>query len=72
MNRQQGGVATTLGFGVGFLLAGMALLLQELDMFSLRWTFVLPVILATVGLVVLASGLIGAHREPRSITHPTN
>lgn len=56
-----------LGFGVGYSLAGIALLLQELGALTLRWSFVLPLILLVVGLVVLASGLLGAHRTARDI-----
>jgi ABC-type spermidine/putrescine transport system permease subunit II len=59
------GVATTIGFGIAFLLAGIALLLQELGMVSLRWSFVLPAIVAAVGLAVLLTGIFGAHRAPR-------
>jgi hypothetical protein len=66
------GVATTIGFGVGFLFAGIALLLQELAMVSLRWSFVLPVIVATVGLAVLLTGLIGAHRAPQPAADHTS
>jgi len=68
MSNRDPGVATTIGFGVGFLLAGAALLLQEFDMLYLRWSFILPLILATVGLLVLLIGLIGAHRAPQRAT----
>jgi len=59
------GVATTLGFGIAFLLAGIALLMQELAMVTLRWSYVVLAIVAAVGLAVLLTGLIGAHRAPR-------
>lgn len=61
-NKDTGGAAAA-GFGVAFLLAGIALLLQELDLLALRWSFVLPLIVITAGLVVVFSGLIGAHRS---------
>ena len=62
MNRRDSGPAAAVGFGVGFLLAGIALLLQELGMLTLSWSLVLPLIVITAGLVVVLSGLIGAHR----------
>lgn len=45
-----------LALGLGYLLAGGALLLQELDLI-LRWTYVLQLIPLTVGVVLLLSGL---------------
>jgi hypothetical protein len=63
MNRRTHGTATTLGYGLLFVLAGSALLLQELDRLTIRWTFVLPLILTAVGAAVLISGLAGAHHS---------
>jgi hypothetical protein len=54
--------AAAMGFGVGFTLAGALLLLQEFALPDTRWVFVLPLILATVGLLVLSSGLARIHR----------
>lgn len=54
--------ASAAGFGVVFVLAGVALLLQELGVLTLVWSFVLPLIVIAAGLVVLVSGLFGAHR----------
>jgi len=54
--------AAAKGFGVGFILAGVLLLVQELALPDTRWVFVLPLILATVGLLVLSSGLARTHR----------
>jgi cytochrome c oxidase subunit IV len=48
---------------VAFVLAGIALLLQELDLLALRWSLILPLIVITAGLVVVFSGLVGAHRS---------
>jgi len=62
MNRANHGAATALGFGVAYLLAGSALLLQELDLLTLNWSYLLPLILITVGAAVLLSGLLGVHR----------
>ena len=54
--------AAGIGFGVGFILAGVLLLLQEFALPNTRWSFVLPLILATVGVLVLISGLARIHR----------
>jgi hypothetical protein len=64
------GTLPALGFGLGYGLAGTALLLQELDVLALRWSFVLPLILLTVGLVVLVSALVDAHRAARIVDRP--
>lgn len=64
MSRTQGGAAAA-GFGLTFLLTGIALLLQEMGLLTLRWSLVLPLIVLGVGLVVVVSGLIGAHRSAR-------
>ena len=58
--------AAAIGFGVGFMLAGVLLVLQELGMPNTRWPFVLPLILATVGVLVLICGFAGIHR----LRHP--
>jgi len=58
--------APVLGAAIGFLLAGLALLLQELDLLFLRWSSVLPAIVITIGIVILSAGAVGAHRS-RSI-----
>lgn len=55
--------APVLGAAVGFLLAGIALLLQELDLLILRWSMVLPAIVITIGVVTLLAGAVGAHRS---------
>jgi hypothetical protein len=58
--------APVLGAAVGFLLAGLALLLQELDLLVLRWSTVLPAIVITIGTVTLLAGAVGAHRSRRT------
>ena len=57
--------AAAIGFGVGFMLAGVLLVLQELGMPNTSWPFVLPLILATVGVLVLICGFAGIHRLRR-------
>lgn len=71
MNRADHGAATAAGFGVAYLLAGTALLLQELDLLTLNWSYLLPLILLTVGATVLISGLLGAHRSGRAASTAT-
>jgi len=56
------GAPATLGAGVLFVLAGTALLLQELDLVALRWNYLLPIIVVAVGVAVLFSALWQAHR----------
>lgn len=63
MRRDDRGSAAALGYGLAFLLAGSALLLQELDLLTLSWAYVLPLILVIVGAVVLLSGVVQAHRD---------
>lgn len=70
MNDQQPGAAVAAGFGVAFLLAGVALLLQEWQLLTLRWSYVLPLVVAAVGLVVLITGLTGAHRARQHEVEP--
>ena len=64
MSRAHGGAAAA-GFGFAFLLIGIALLLQELGLLTLRWSLFLPLIVIGAGLVVVVSGLVGAHRSAR-------
>ena len=59
MNSTNHGAATALGFGIAYLLAGTALLLRELDLLTLNWSYLLPLILITVGAAVLLSRLLG-------------
>ena len=51
-----------IGFGAGFILAAVLLLLEELALPDTRWPFVLPLILAAVGVLVLSSGIARIHR----------
>jgi hypothetical protein len=44
--------------------------LQELDLLTLRWSFVLPLIVITVGVAVVLSGVVGAHRSRPSAAAP--
>lgn len=59
------GAPLALGAGVLFVLTGAALLLQELGVLALRWTYVLPIIVVAVGAAVLLSGVLMAHRGQR-------
>jgi hypothetical protein len=63
MSDGNGSGLAALGFGIGYALAGTALLLHELDLLALRWSFVLPLILLAVGLALLVSGLLSARRS---------
>lgn len=57
--------APTVAAALTFLLAGGALLLQELDALSVGWGVVLPLVLVVVGVVTVAAGLADAHRHAR-------
>ena len=59
MNSTNHGAATAPGFGIAYLLAGTALLLRELDLLTLNWSYLLALILITVGAAVLLSRLLG-------------
>jgi len=65
MSNHRPGAAVAAGCGVSFVLTGIALLLQELGLLTLHWSLVLPVVLMATGLVVLVTGLAGAHRAQR-------
>jgi cytochrome c oxidase subunit IV len=58
--------AAAVGFGAAYLLAGTALLLQELGLLALRWSLVSPLLLLAVGLVVVVMGFTGAHGSRRN------
>lgn len=65
MDDRTGAALGAFALGLGYLLFGGALLLQEMDLLTLRWSYLLPLILLTVGAVVLAAGLLSAHRSAR-------
>jgi membrane-bound ClpP family serine protease len=72
MSNHDQGAGAAAGFGVGFLLAGTALLLQELDLLTLRWSLLLPLIVMLTGVAVVFSGFMGAHRSRRSTSISTS
>lgn len=65
MSRPDPGAPVALGFGLFFVLAGIALVLQELELLVLRWAYVLPAIVVAVGVALLMSGIAQAHRAHR-------
>lgn len=71
MSRKDAGGGAAAGFGVAFLLTGAALLLQEFDLLSLRWSFVLAIVVITAGVAVVLSGVMGARRS-RSVVSPSS
>jgi hypothetical protein len=44
-------------------------LLQELDQLDLNWTYVLALIVTTVGAVVVITGLVGTYRTRGALAH---
>lgn len=57
-------------FGLAFALLGAALLLQEMGLLALRWSVVVPLVMLAVGVLLLFSGLVGAHRTADPIPPP--
>lgn len=55
---EQRGAFAAVGFGVTFCLAGLVLLLQELEVVQLRWSIVAPILVLIIGIVVVSSGVI--------------
>jgi hypothetical protein len=47
---------TAMAFGVAFMVAGVLFLLDALDVFDLRVTYVLPVLLIALGVGILLGG----------------
>jgi hypothetical protein len=58
--------AAAIGFGFGFTLAGVLLLLQDVALPAARWPSVLPLVLALVGVLMLIVGLTAFHRLRRA------
>ncbi|PVZ06295.1 hypothetical protein [Actinomycetospora cinnamomea] len=56
--------AVAVAAGVGYLLAGVALLLQELEVVALSWAVVLPLLLVAAGTALLLTA--GVNRAGRS------
>jgi hypothetical protein len=50
---------TSLVAGMVIVIAGLILLLDRLDAFDLRFGYGLPLLIATVGAILLAAGLEG-------------
>ncbi len=57
--------AITAGAGPAVILAGLALLAQELGLVVPDWSLVLPLLLVAVGVVTAVGGALGAHRDHR-------
>jgi hypothetical protein len=55
-----------LGTGLGFLLAGVLFLLQELGLLAVGWAVLLPALLVVVGAATALAGVAGARRVART------
>ena len=62
---------TALVAGVVLAALGVVFLLEALDVFTLRASYVWPVVLIVIGLAVLWSGLSASRREDRGDQPPT-
>jgi hypothetical protein len=59
--------AVTVAAGVGYVLAGVALLLQELGVVALSWAVVLPLLLVATGTALLATAVSGSGPGSRRV-----
>jgi hypothetical protein len=57
--------AAVLGAGLAAVLAGVALLMQALDVLPIGWDLVLPLLLVAVGAATATAGVAGAFRGHR-------
>ncbi|HSK57846.1 MAG TPA: hypothetical protein VK935_02215 [Actinomycetospora sp.] len=55
MTGDRASTAVAAAAGVGYVLAGVALLLQELGVVALSWAVVLPLLLVAMGTALLAT-----------------
>ncbi len=55
MDGDSTGTAVAVAAGVAYVLAGTALLLQELGVVALSWAVVLPLLLVAAGIALLVS-----------------
>jgi hypothetical protein len=49
--------------GAAYVVAGIALLLHQLGLVTLRWTMLLPSLLVVVGAGLLVAGAVGARAD---------
>ncbi len=53
----------SITFGIVFILIGGLVLLNEFDVISLTWSWVLPIILIAAGIAVIVSSQVGSARQ---------
>jgi hypothetical protein len=54
-------VTASLTFGVIFITIGILVVLNELDVLTLRWAYILPITLILAGLAVIISTQVNAY-----------
>jgi uncharacterized membrane protein HdeD (DUF308 family) len=52
---QKSDVTGSITFGVVFILVGALVLLNEFDVVTITWAYLLPIVLITAGIAVLVS-----------------
>lgn len=55
MRRERTHTAVAAAAGIGYLIAGVALLLQELGMATVPWSLVVPLVLLAAGIALLVT-----------------
>lgn len=55
-------VSSSITFGTVFILIGGLVLLNEFDVISLTWTFLVPVVLIAAGIAVIVSSFVPSHQ----------
>ncbi len=58
-------VTSSLTFGLVFVTIGLLALLNELDVMSFSWRYVVPIVLIVAGLAVIVSSRINARTDGR-------
>jgi hypothetical protein len=57
----QSDITTSLTFGVIFITLGVLVVLHELDVLTLRWAYILPIMLILAGIAVIISTQVNAY-----------
>jgi hypothetical protein len=57
----QSDITASLTFGVIFITLGVLVVLHELDVLTLRWAYILPIMLILAGIAVIISTQVNAY-----------
>jgi hypothetical protein len=56
-------VTSSVTFGIVFILIGALVLMNEFDLLSLTWAYVVPIILIAAGISVIVSTQVGSPKS---------